>query len=217
MAVDIDDNILVGTNNTGLYINKNNVWTNYDANDGLLLNSVETINAYQNDEIYFGYTFQSGISKLTGNVLTHIFKDSPFYGGAEAILFDQNNILWIAALDGTIYKYVDGSFITFPEQDIDFHHPQKILFDRKNTLWGASNYGSLKYDGQNWDSVFVDGKLLRSYSLVIDNNDNVWFGSDDDGLFKISESDTVIYNVTNSGLPSNTIFSLAVDSKIIFG
>ncbi|KAB2840515.1 MAG: hypothetical protein F9K45_08925, partial [Melioribacteraceae bacterium] len=33
------------------------------------------------------------------------------------------------------------------------------------------------------------------------------------GLYKISETDTVIYNYSNSSLPANNIWSLALDSK----
>lgn len=213
LAVDNNDNIIVGTAQTGLYIYKNNEWINYDINDGLFENYIQTISVDKNNEIYIGYIEHEGILKITETGLEHIYMDPSLGGDVHTILFDENNILWAATHYGQLCKYENGNWITFPEQRVvDFHHPNKIQFDSKKYLWGASGYASLKYDGQTWDSVFVNGNVVRALSMVIDKNDVVWYGCHN-GLYKISETDTVIYNYSNSSLPANSIWSLALDSK----
>lgn len=213
LAVDHDDNIIVGTESTGLYILKNNSWINYDKNDGLIHNSIFPISLDKDNNIYLGYFPAEGISKITANGITNMNVDVPNAGSVNYIMFDESNILWAATLYGVICKYENGGWITFPEQEnVDFHHPRKIQFDSKKNLWGASDYASLKYDGQNWDSVFVNGNVVRALSMVIDKNDVVWYGCHN-GLYKLSETDTVIYNYSNSNLPANTVWSLALDSQ----
>lgn len=220
IGLDGNGNILVGTEQKGIYYNKDNSWINYDVNDGLIENEIQTISLDLNNELYIGYGFRPGISKLTDNGWLHIATEESsgedinniFGKDIHYILFDENNILWAANHTGKISKYINGNWVLMHEHKVDFHHPSKILFDKNKVLWGSSDYASIKYDGQNWDSVFVDAKIVRAHDLAIDKNNNVWFACGN-GLYKISESDTVIYNTGNSNLPSNNIIELAVDSK----
>ena len=211
LGFDGDNDIIVGTEKTGLYIKKKNMWINYSYSDGLSENSIQTISTDNNNVIYLGYYNIGGISKLDQNRISHLYKDEYYGQDIHNIIFDEENNMWVADHNGDIFKYINGEKITFPDQNVDFHHPNDFQFDKKHNLWGSSNYGAIKYDGQTWDSLFVNGKLLRSLCMTIDMDDNVWFG-EDNKLYKISESDTTIYSTSLFGLPSETIRRLRTDS-----
>jgi ligand-binding sensor domain-containing protein len=212
LGIDENDNVIIGTERTGLYIKNNDSWINYDIHDGLHENLIQTVST-QNEDIYFGYGSSEGITKISQNGLSHISVNISLYGDKDVhdILFDKNNVLWIALHEGTVATYLNNNWSTYPEQDVDFHHPHKIMFDNNDVLWGASGYGSIKYDGKSWDSVYVNEEILRSTCLEIDNN-TIWFGSTN-GLYRITDVDTIVYNTSNSELPTNYIKSIAIDSK----
>ena len=71
----------------------------------------------------------------------------------------------------------------------------------------------------NEDTTAFDRVLLRDVrvtSMLVDANNQKWVGSDGDGVYLVEESGRRVvrhFTMSNSPLPSNTIRSMALDSK----
>lgn len=205
------NSIMVGTESSGLFIDSENSWVNYNVTDGLIENGVQTISLDHDNKIYIGYYVAGGISRLDENGITTLFKDGPILEDIHSIIFDDNNIMWAADHNGDVFRYINGQKITFPDQDVDFHHPNDFMFDSKGNLWGSSDYGAMKYDGTEWDSIFVGSRLIRSTCMIVDKNDNAWFGYGSK-LYKLNDTDTTVYGTEYFGLNDMVFLELEVDS-----
>ena len=210
LNVDNEDNPLIGTDNLGLFYRNKGIWENYNKTDGLFDNSIQTIGIDQNNIIYIGYYWYTGISKKQLNGWQFIPMDESLGGDVHVIKFDDHNVLWAAIHDGNVAKYNNGIWQTFADIPLDYHHPNELLFDKEKVVWSSSDYGCINYDGQTWKSLRVNGDLIRALCLTIDQENNIWFGCYD-GLYRINKTDTTIYTTKNSILPSNKIWALTVD------
>ncbi len=103
--------------------------------------------------------------------------------------------------------------------------------DMKNNLWFATNRGLYKYSQATWLKFDESNSSLTSNrvtDLAIDKNDNLWGGlatyfyfdenlgiylKKEGCLFKYDGESWTVYNVSNSGLPTNYIGTLDFDSK----
>ena len=212
LKADNKNNIYIGTEYNGLYCKSFDGWKFYNVSDGLLSSGVQSVGVDKNNAVYTGHPYFDGMSKFENGQWEFINMDPSLGWDVHCIIFDSNNKMWIATHYGEVINYINESFVTYPNLNVDFHHPNEIKFDHNGILWGASTYASLKYDGFSWDSVFVHGKKIRGLNLAIDNDNSVWFGCYD-GLYKITYNDTIIYNANNTNLPSNTIWAVEADSK----
>ncbi len=89
-----------------------------------------------------------------------------------------------------------------------------VLQTRDGFLWLGTQDSLIRFDGVHFrefaegDSV-LHGSLIRS--LVQDRKGNLWAGSLGNGIFRISQSGAVKQFSTKDGLPSNSVFCLALD------
>ena len=113
--------------------------------------------------------------------------------------------------------------ITSPGRDVTIKISDHILagyfvtaisFDSKETAWiGTFKQGLIKYDGRatiynSSTSGFPDSTVIRD--IEIDNNDNVWIATDV-GLIKYDRKDFYLYNTSNSPIPEDIVWAIAVD------
>lgn len=85
-----------------------------------------------------------------------------------------------------------------------------LTIDKKDKKW-MSDYGGLliSYDDMTWRKFYTP-EPTQIYSIATDNS-SVWCGTMD-GLMQFYSSQWTIYNTENSGLPSNIIYDIQVDS-----
>lgn len=212
LKADNNDALYIGTEDRGMYSKFGNTWKHYNVTDGLISSGIQCISVDKNNVIYTGHPFFDGMSKMNDDQWEIINMDPSLGWDVHCIIFDEFNKMWIATHYGEVLNFVNNEFISYPTLDVDFHHPNEIQFDQNGILWGASTYASVKYDGKSWDSVFVNNEKMRGLNLAIDNDNSVWFGSYN-GLYKISDNDTVMFNPENSNLSSYTVWAVEVDSK----
>ncbi len=110
---------------------------------------------------------------------------------------DKNNNIWIATLSG-VYL---------------INNPMKVFDNDYITVEKIYRDGESKF--------LLEDK--RVTSIAIDGNNNKWFGTEEDGVYWVSEEGKTEYKhftTDNSPLPSNNIISIGVDgvnSKVYIG
>ena len=135
---------------------------------------------------------------------------------------DSNGTCWIAAKDG-IGHYFGNNWKNYYD---DFSgggviQPTDLAIDNSNNVWVASNDGSGNYALREYNS---QGILLRCFTssntgipnfapyVVAIGNDVVWVGTWGQGLCKYDGTSWTVYNTSNSGLISNVINCISIDS-----
>ena len=101
-----------------------------------------------------------------------------------------------------------------------------VAVDNYNVLWmGTMNAGLVSYDGTGWSYYNVDNSNIGSKNikdLAFDHNGNLWLATRPyydgnsfvgGGLVKKENNNFVVYDKSNSSIPSNYINAVAVDAQ----
>ncbi|MGE5497637.1 MAG: T9SS type A sorting domain-containing protein, partial [Syntrophothermus sp.] len=122
---------------------------------------------------------------------------------------DPQGNKWIGN-DKDIFKYDGSNWVKFSPSDESFN---TAAFDKSGIKWFGSDNGPWKYDGRTWTQI-TDHAVANSpiNSIAVDSLNNKWL-STGNGLVKYDNIRWTVYNTSNSGIPSNTIESAAVDPK----
>ena len=96
----------------------------------------------------------------------------------------------------------------------------EIIFDKQGNKWMSGSPGFISLFGGNklirfndleWNVYDLPVETYIS-SLVLQNDDLFWLGTDD-GLMRFTNSQWTIFNKQNSGLPTNEIHSVVSDDN----
>ncbi|MBA7526334.1 Sensor histidine kinase RcsC [subsurface metagenome] len=154
------------------------------------------------------------------------------------IFEDNSNNLWIGCGRG-VYM-LDRETIRFTVCFEDFFSPDSLIYctsicqDKKGSIWvsfkDTKNVGIIKYkpitkETSWYDTHQAEIKLKENsiYSLLVDNQNNIWVGYVSNGIDVINQQNNTITsyqkNTNNNSLSSNSIFSLAqhTDGKVLIG
>lgn len=143
----------------------------------------------------------------------------------------NSNGLWAATKNHGLFKYINSEFTNYNMTNSDI--PTNKLFcltsDNQNNLWIGSKNGLITFNGVNWVCLdTTNSKIPTNWvkDITIDNENNVWLSCLDEnnikgieyggGLTKFDGITMQTYNISNSGLLSNTIFSLVCDDNKIW-
>jgi ligand-binding sensor domain-containing protein len=98
-----------------------------------------------------------------------------------------------------------------------------ISIDENNTKWiGTGQNGNtvlVKIDNSDWSVLNVGVPIYYYFNEIArEGNGDKWIGGGDglvggDGLIKFDDMSWTVYNTFNSGLPSDIIYSIAIDSS----
>ena len=132
------------------------------------------------------------------------------------------------------YIKVYKKFVNEDGQELVVTEVRDVEEDKNGNIWVATNVGPLYLtpsDITDGSEIFTqykvprnDGTNLADYLLAnvstscitIDGANRKWFGTDNDGVYLISEdNNTQIahFTTSNSALLSNTVYSIAINSK----
>lgn len=102
---------------------------------------------------------------------------------------------------------------------------QSVAIDAQGNKWFGTYYGEVvKFDDVNW-TVYNkhNSEIPGNYqitTIAVDAQDNKWFGASyspnllsGGGLIKFDNTTWTLYNVSNSGLPHNTVTDIAIDKS----
>lgn len=133
----------------------------------------------------------------------------PFDLSFSVMRLGKEKDLWIHARDHNIYKYQNGNWITFNQNENPFglFNSTPILLDQNNHLWTTTDVGLAKYDGNSWE--IFEHEMGNSFRYVFkqDKYNNIWIGTWD-GLTVFDGTTFNDLNVYNTSLSSNNIYEL---------
>lgn len=171
------------------------------------------------------------------------YKTSVGVGGVVySAVRDNNGNLWFGvcsydnAIGGALIKHDGYSWEIIPLIDSSIYSDiTSIACDRNNNIWVAVNASSgqdaakiCKYDGTQWNdySIFGDSLYLNEVDkIVCDSNNVIYAGVKSNcvtsyyNVITISETDTILYNGTNSAMTLACKHSSYVDrqNRVWFG
>ena len=175
-----------------------------------------------------GIVYFELIDYLTGSDIAITFNQLGNYTNANAIYADSIGYMYSAYENGSIilfefadslntynsiymYQSVNSGLTGSPIIDIDI--------DSEGRMWAISSepLEVFSYDGTLWqyfnqyNSPIVDSLSFKV--LEIDDNDNIFIGSEYNGIYKYDGTNWTILNSENSGLMHNNIKAIHKDSQ----
>jgi len=211
-------------------------FVNFNSEKGLVNNTVRTILEDSKGNLWFGT--DDGISFYNGYLFRTISKDDGLSGTLVLKIYeDKNNNIWAGTDEGLnkiefinnydsvnirTYSYIDGL-----SNNIIFD----IYEDRYERLWLAFYGGGINILTFSDSAELQVDKLFRGIipsdnilSIEEDKKGNLWFGTFDEGVFKIEGfTDSSLgkirtFNI-NNGFPDNTVWDILSDNdgNIWFG
>lgn len=185
------------------------------ANANLPDNHMRTLAIDSAGYLWIG-TQYSGIGKFDGSTC-QVFntKNShlPHDQWNVEIEVDPEGNIWIGSLwylskyNGTDWKiYETGNPLSA------YFSINDIMFDKHGTQWIAASWGLGQIIGGNLLQQY-EGLNEELYCLEVDNNNNIWIGTNGKGLIKYDGSTKTFFDTINSPIPSNIIFDMKLDSK----
>ena len=194
VAVDIYDNVWFGTAD-GVSMYDGNSWTTFNQSSypNLLSNNIKAIAAMSNGDIWVGTDY--GANKLSSGVvgnswMSYTTADGLANNKVASIDEGSNGEVWFshASFSAGISVYDGVSWSSYNSPDLPVSGVCATAFDSNGDQWFASPLNGLAhYDGVTFSNYSSSDGLLSNYStaICIDNNDNIWLGSQD-GMTVIS-------------------------------
>ena len=154
------------------------------------------------------------------------------YAKEVRCLADDNDYIWLGIYGGGLIKLnkLTGEFIVYDKSNFElfiYNSINKIAIDKQGNKWLILNsvYGLVKFDGVNWTVYDTSNSGLpspRVTSLAVDEEGNIWIGTIPywngstyvgGGIVKFDGVNWTVYDTTNSGLPSNFVRTITIDSQ----
>jgi len=205
------------TSSNGIIYYDNSNWSQSDlTNSGLSHQETYTILAAKNNFTYVSTL--KGIDKFNGTGWTHINlgNKSELYSFSGECTEAPNGDIWINTYNGLtqisngIWRYHDISYFDY------FLSINRIKFDKTGVLWGATNFGLLRYDGTNWELFNKINSGMPDdhfFDLDIAQDNVIWCA----GLKSIMKFDGLAlscqeFTNSNSGIFDAQFYNIAVDN-----
>lgn len=141
---------------------------------------------------------------------------------------DATGNLWVATTDGLgCYDGKQWKLYTEAETGINIAGIKCLKFDNNGSLWcGSFGNGLIKFDGANWSNYTTKNSSIPSDfigAVCIDNNNVVWMNCRHPlypeydiygyGLTSFDGASWNTFNVSNSDICSNNIYSIEADKE----
>lgn len=164
------------------------------------------------------------VAKATGDTIRYTTDNSGLPDNwINTITVDKNGIKWIGTTKKGLTRFDGSAWMTYTDENSGFRgSAYAIAEDGTGNLWIATGQvwpsdgnGLVNFNGTSWQTYKDDtitGISLKN-TLVIDGNGTKWIGTGSQGLVTFDGSAWTIYTTTNSGLPHNTVWSIAIDKS----
>lgn len=227
--VDEEQTAYIGTFNNGLFV-WNNSWKNYTTqNTNLTLpsNYIRKITPKNSKEVWLATAH--GIAQKIDSVFVPYTFTQPYFllNNVPDLAFDNNKALWIATLNGGLFKYQNLNFDNFIIDNsllID-NSILSIAIDNLNNKWFIMPYGVLGV----LDSSELNWKYFNQNNCDIPSNNlqvvkvqpklkQILLGSKDKGLiiYRQISNDFIYFDTQNSEMPDNFISDIAIENDSTF-
>jgi len=135
------------------------------------------------------------------------------------IFEDRDGSLWVGSYSG-LFLIQDGVFVTYSKLDgLSSDTIWSITSDKSGNLWVGSDNGldffNSKSDMYEKFDLKISGIKKASpsiFSLIVDNPENMWFGTMTGGVYHINNNKAIQYNIKNQ-IKGNLVPAVFKDSK----
>ena len=208
-------NIWLGSTD-GLVLFNGKKFRHYNIEDGLIHQWIRSIKKGPKGNIWIGT--RGGVSIFDGTRFKNLWRKHGLMNNeVQDIFFDESGDALIATMRG-IFKYNGTTFVRIdPRQGgYDFNLSNTGQINKTSdgiywfTGWGS---GIIKYDPNSVISTTENDSFPNSgiSDLKVDKNRNLWFGTNNQGVVKVSNNIVVDVIKREDGLRSNSINCLDVD------
>ncbi|MBL7113904.1 MAG: hypothetical protein ISS19_18340 [Bacteroidales bacterium] len=92
----------------------------------------------------------------------------------------------------------------------------QIIFDHQNRLWARAYYMIYRFDGLERNVILDNTEGEAGFEFItVDQDNNIWAGGHNAGLFRISDNDITHYTTENTIMPTNSVIAIHVDQQNI--
>jgi len=183
-------------------------WETYTTSDGLASDYVQAMAMDGEGNMWFGTN--RGVSVFDGeNWTTYDTSNSELvWKSVSAIAIDAQGNKWFGTKWG-VSKFDGENWTTYTYPDLAHNQVNAIAIDNEGNIWFGTEWnGASRFDGENWTN-WMDGCIT---AIARDEEGNIWFGTWGGGVIKFDGVNWITYNTSNSGLASNYVQSIAIDS-----
>lgn len=231
---------IYGDHNDNLWISSlDKGYAYYDKKEKKFFHfNLNTKNLIDKSGTFFSFVFPYGHNKIltfdNDNIYSYSFNKNldlklnytfPQKFGFTTLLQDKNNIFWGGSPWGIVKFIEDKKFNYIKEIEyFNLNNYINVILDDDSVLW-AGGKGLIKFNKKN--NSFINyslsdffpnsGMTEIIYSLIKDDNGNLWLGTYGDGLikFNINSKEFEQFTVSN-GLQDNTVYSLLLSNNILW-
>jgi len=217
IAFDHYGNLWVGTDGSGLAKFDGTNWTVYNwSTSGSPSGYITDIFVDHSGKVWVGTSSNlagqgGGIAVFDGPNFTVLnSSNSPLPNNEIYQISGNSTSIWIVTL-GSVIRIVDTVWTNFNFDPFDgpmhiaVYDP--IVWVTINELFDTYLF---KFDGTNWNYSIIPNSPKVS-SLLMDQQNNLWLTTNK-GLYKFDGSNWIIYDKSNSGLPTNVLSKIKIDN-----
>ena len=219
-VVSSENDVWIGTNGGLIKLNKTTESLSYytKGNANLPGNEIRSMSMDSSGYLWIG-TQYDGIGRFDGNtchVYNHLNSRLPNDQLNTSIKVDYQGNIWVGSANHLIKIDKNNSEDTywniFRVENLISPYPAifDIEFDNNDVVWIGAHWG-LSRLFQDTIQTNYDGFRTVTWAVKKDFNDNLWVGTQYNGIYRYDGSNWINYTTTNSSLPSNEIFNLTLD------
>lgn len=171
--------------------------------------------------LWFG-TMGKGAARYDGKDLTYIStKDGLCGNDVASITEDQKGNIWFGTHNGAS-KYDGTTFTNFGRKEGLHGLGCNILVDRKGNVWAGTNDGLFRFTDSSFSEFKIPNPPIKNpsyqwelgkvWTLIEDNQGNLWFGRDGFGACKF-DGTSFSHFTKKDGLCSNNVNSIMEDNQ----
>ncbi|MGL4599313.1 MAG: ligand-binding sensor domain-containing protein, partial [Bacteroidia bacterium] len=208
-------NIWVATNDTGIFVLKENRITQHFQRDSdLPANQVHALFEDTDGSLWFGT--EGGLVHYKNQRLSRFSHDDGLpVNSVRSIARDGAGKLWIATYGGGLCTPEKNSFRSFTQdQGLVNNTTHFLITDRTGRIWAATADGVTRIE-QNGTQTFTEREGLCSdvvMCMLEDRWGNIWFGTSGGGVCRLDGERFIHYN-DKSGDMGTWIYAVYADKK----
>lgn len=219
LELDGEGNLWVSIRNAsnyGIAMYNGYEFTEYDFREtlGYFGNNCRTINVDQDNNKWIGVDYK-GLVKFDNISFDHISDGLFAFEGGRIICIKNDNRVWFGH-HNKLVEYSYGKWINSNNYSYGFHVEtiRDLDINSIGNIWIASNSEVIYFNDENW-YVYTEMNSPISadkytWDILVDKNDYLWIA--EKGLLKY-DGNWSSYNTNNSGIPTDNINCLGMDSS----